>query len=279
VLNEYIDLDVDRRSPDLFEKPLVKGTVTPEAALAVVIGSMAAAYGLTLVYFMNIWTLILLSLSFCFGAIYDVLGKRFAGSDFTLALWMFFFCLYGASIVSLDFTNLLYLVAFLGFFQILFNNAIEGGLKDSDHDAIAGARTLAHSLGVRVKNNKFHISKAFKFSSYLIKMGYLTIVVLIIFLGTIKIVSIYDYLQLILLIILIIIILTSQNRFLNTHHFRRDKLKRIFSVHEIATFYIAPILLLQLIGLPAVIILLLLPLGWYLGLNLILYGRPLEPKV
>jgi hypothetical protein len=73
--------------------------------------------------------------------------------------------------------------------------------------------------------------------------------------------------------------LFTLQKFLNQQEFRRDKLKRIFSVHEIATYYVAPIILLQLIGAFAVVFLLLLPLFWYMGLNLILYGRPLEPRV
>jgi 4-hydroxybenzoate polyprenyltransferase len=141
VLNEYIDLEVDKRSPDLAQKPLVSGTIAPQAALAVVFISLILSYILTIVFFFDIWPLILLSLSFGFGAIYDIYGKRFAGSDFTLALWIFGFCLFGASIQTIEFTGILYLVAGLGFFQILFNNAIEGGLKDADHDAAAGAKT------------------------------------------------------------------------------------------------------------------------------------------
>jgi 4-hydroxybenzoate polyprenyltransferase len=279
VLNEYIDLEVDKRSPDLAEKPLVSGTVTPQTALGVVYISLIFSYILSIAFFFDIWSLIMLSLSFVFGAIYDIYGKRFAGSDFTLALWIFFFCLFGASIQSIDFTGVLYLVAGLGFFQILFNNAIEGGLKDADHDAAAGAKTLAHTLGVRVYGKKLSIPKTFKVSSYSIKIAHIFLILLLIYIGIIKIKDIIDIVQIILIILLISLVLFTLHRFLSFQIFRRDKLKRIFSVHEIATYYMAPIILLQLIGLYAVIFLLLLPLFWYMGLNMILYGRPLEPRV
>ena len=123
VLNEYIDLDVDRLSPDLSKKPLVSGTITPKAALAVAFIALIISYIIFFIYFFNLWALIFLTLSVEFGAIYDIKGKRFAGSDFTLALWIFFFCLFGASIVSTEFSGVLYLIAGLGFFQILFNNS------------------------------------------------------------------------------------------------------------------------------------------------------------
>jgi 4-hydroxybenzoate polyprenyltransferase len=281
VLNEYIDLEVDKRSPDLAEKPLVSGTIAPQASLVVVFTSLILSYILLIIFFFDIgfWSMILLSLSFGFGAIYDIHGKRFAGSDFTLALWIFLFCLFGASIQSIEFTGVLYLVAGLGFFQILFNNAIEGGLKDADHDAAAGAKTLAHTLGARVQDGKLIIPNTFKFSSYSIKLGHISLIILLIYVGAFRIRELYDIIQLILIIILIFIIFYTLQRFLSLKDFRRDKLKRIFSIHEIATYYLAPIILLQIIGIFAVLFLLLLPLFWYMGLNLILYGRPLEPRV
>ena len=279
VLNEFIDLDVDRLSPDLAGKPLVKGTVAPNSALALAFAAMILSYALTILYLFDPWTIIMLSLAFEFGAIYDIYGKRFAGSDFMLALWIFFFCLFGASVVGHQYTGLLYLVAGLGFFQILFNNAIEGGLKDSDHDATAGARTLAGVLGVRVINKKLIVTRSFKLASYTIKLAYLAIVVILIYFSILRISNIFDYLHFFIIIILILIILATQHKFLNETKFMRDKLKRIFSVHEIATFYLSALILLQLLGVVTIIYLLILPLIWYIILNLVLYGKPLEPKV
>jgi 4-hydroxybenzoate polyprenyltransferase len=282
VLNEYIDLEVDRLSPDWAEKPLVKGTVSLNAALGLVFGAMIISYILTIIFFFNFWTLLLLTLAFEFGAIYDIHGKRFAGSDFTLAFWIFFFCLFGASIVSIQFTGPLFLVAGLGFFQILFNNAIEGGLKDADHDAVGGAHTLAHALGVKVRSGKIILPGTFKFASYSIKLCYICLIILIIYFSKPPIIvldSVWGYLQLFIIIIFIFIIFSTLHVFLNQVEFDRDKLKRIFSMHEISTYYIVPIILLQLLGLFSVLILLLIPLIWYILLNLTLYGKPLEPKV
>jgi 4-hydroxybenzoate polyprenyltransferase len=279
VLNEYIDLDVDRLAPDLAKKPLVSGTITPNAALAAAFIALIISYIIYFIYFFNLWALIFLTLSYEFGAIYDIKGKRFAGSDFTLALWIFFFCLFGASIVTTEFTGVLYLVAGLGFFQILFNNAVEGGLKDADHDALAGAHTLANKLGVRVIKNNLKITRTFKFSSYAIKLAHISLVVLLLFTGIFKITNLLNYLHLILIIFLIFVIFFTLHKFMNMSEFNRDKLKRIFSIHEIATFYLATIILLQLIGFVAVIFLLLFPLLWYMALNLILYGKLLVPRV
>jgi len=279
VLNEYVDVDVDKLSPDLAEKPLVKGTVSLPTALAVTIGALVLCYLLTIVFFLNLWTLIMLTLAFEFGAIYDIHGKRFPGSDFTLALWIFFFCLFGASVVSNQYTGILYLVAGLGFFQILFNNAVEGGIKDADHDATAGAHTLAHVLGVHVQNGRLIIPNMFKFTTYAIKIGHISLVLVLIYFGIINISTTADYFHLLIIILLIIIIFYTMHKFLSVTVFNRDKLKRIFSIHEIATFYLAPVLLVQLLGLLPVLVILFLPLAWFIILNIILYGKPLEPRV
>ena len=279
VLNEYIDVDVDRRAPDLVKKPLVAGTISMTTALVIVFGAILLSFIFTFLFFLNIWTVLFLTLSFVFGAIYDIHGKRFVGSDFTLALWIFFFCLFGASIISIQFTGELYLIAGLGFFQILFNNAVEGGIKDADHDALAGAKTLANALGVRVKKGKLVLPGTFKLASYAIKLGFISLIIILVYVSIIKIRSFLDNFLLLTIILLIFIIFYTLHKFLNIIEFHRGRLKRIFSIHEIATFYLTPILLLQLLGFEIVLFLLILPLAWYMALNVILYGRLLEPQV
>jgi hypothetical protein len=196
-----------------------------------------------------------------------------------LALWIFFFCLFGASVITHNYTGLVIMVAALGFFQILFNNAIEGGLKDSDHDAKGGAKTLANSLGVRVIRGKPVIPTPFKIVSYSIKFFYVLVILVMINFSLLKISTLMDYVQLFLIIILLFIIFFTLNKFLNITEFRRNKLKRIFSVHEIATFYLSTLIILQVIGLIWVIGILILPLVWYILLNIVLYGKALEPRV
>ncbi len=279
VLNEYIDVDVDRLSPDLAEKPLVKGSISISTALYIAFGAMILSYVLTIIFFFDVWVLIMLTLAYLFGAIYDIHGKRFAGSDFTLAPWIFFFCLFGASVVSNQFTGVIYLVAGLGFFQILFNNAVEGGIKDADHDWYAGAHTLANKFGVTVRKGALIIPKTFKFASYAIKIGHIILAVILVILLDIRLANFIDLIYIIIIILLILIIFSTLHTFLNETDFNREKLKHIFSVHEIATFYLATILLLPLIGFIAVLGILLLPLIWYIVLNLMLYGKPLAPRV
>jgi len=288
VLNEYIDVDIDRLSPDLSEKPLVKGSVSMQGALAVVITSVSLTYILTFIYFLDLWVIVALTLSHICGVIYDVWGKKFPGSDFVLAGWIFWFCIYGACVADtslslLELPLIIYIIAGLGFTQIVFNNAVEGGLKDVDHDHIGDARTLATVLGVKVKKGKLKVSTEFRVFTWSIKIFHI-ILFLSLFINPDLDFWGYEpfYAQLILLILIFIligVIFATTYRFLNFTKFDRSKLKRVFSIHEISTYFIVPLILLPLIGIWISIGLLLLPLVWFIALNLVLYGKPLEPQV
>jgi 4-hydroxybenzoate polyprenyltransferase len=287
-LNEYIDVDIDRLSPDLSKKPLVKGSVSMQGALGVILTSVSMTYILTILIFPSFWILVILTLSHLCGVIYDVYGKKFPGSDFVLAAWIFLFCLFGA--MSADFTLdpfempfIIYILSGLGFMQIVFNNAVEGGLKDVDHDHIGDARTLATVLGVKVKKSKLKISTKFRTFTWSIKIFHILLFFTLFFNSDLAFWE-YEhfYVKIILLLfifILIGVIFFTTYRFLNFQEFDRSKLKRIFSIHEISTYFIVPLILVPLLGLPISMGLLFLPLIWFICLNLVLYGKPLEPQV
>ncbi len=287
VLNEYIDVDIDRLSPDLAEKPLVKGSVTMKGAAAVIIVSFVLTYILAIFFFLRFWAIIALTISFVFGAIYDIYGKKFPGSDFVLALWIFWFCLFGASTLTshnpFELPALIYIVAGLGFMQIVFNNAVEGGIKDVDHDHLGGAKTLATVMGVKVKRGKLLFSSLFKGFTWGLKIVHIALFITLFFMPDLdfwKFESFYIRLLIIIFILcLVIAIFYTTYKFLNIGKFDRSKLKRIFSIHEISTYFIVPIILIPLLGIYVAIGLLLLPLIWFIFLNLVLYGSPLEPRV
>jgi 4-hydroxybenzoate polyprenyltransferase len=286
VLNEYIDVDIDRLSPDLTEKPLVKGSVSMKGAAAVIIISFVLTYILTIFFFLRFWAIITLTLSFVFGAIYDIYGKKFPGSDFVLALWIFWFCLFGASTLTSDnpfeLPTLIYIVAGLGFMQIIFNNAVEGGIKDVDHDHLGGAKTLATVMGVKVKRGKLSLSASFKGFTWGLKIVHIALFLTLFLMPDLDLWGFepfYKSLIIIFILLLIIAIFYTTYRFINIGKFDRSKLKRIFSIHEISTYFIVPIILIPLLGIIVAIGLLLLPLIWFIFLNLGLYGSPLEPRV
>jgi len=201
------------------------------------------------------------------------------GSDFILGGGFFFLCLFGASTVSTHITKLAYIVCLSCFLHIVFNNSIEGGLKDVDHDSSAGAKTFATRMGVKVKKGKLIVTKKFTAFAVSVKGAYIGLIVLLGFQPELNLwCSNEDIIQ-IITVILVVVVFVTLYKFLTLSIFERSTLKKLFSVHEIASYYLGPIVILSLIGLQYTLVLLLLPLLWYIVLNFILYGTLLQPQV
>ena len=279
VLNEYIDVEVDNKSADLKKKPLISGSITKNQALFIVIISIICSYALIVFFYRSIYPITFFSLALLLGGLYNLYGKKIAGMDFVLAGGFFFFCLMGASTVSTDFNALVYLACLIYFFQIAFNNAVEGGLKDVDHDGIGGAKTLAQFMGVNVKLGVLQITKSFAVFAYALRIIFLG---LLVFLGSQPQLEIWSYkhgFQMIITMFLAVISLGTLSRFLKSIKFDRSKLKKLFSLHEITSFFMVIVVLSPLFDLQLNVFLLLLPVVWYLVSNVALYGKPLEPRV
>ncbi len=234
---------------------------------------------LTIFYFQSIYPLIFLSLAFASGSIYDLFGKKIPGSDVFVAGACFFIFLFGASVVSIEFTNLIFIVAFSCFFHIIFNNAVEGGLKDIDHDFLAGAKTTAIRMGVDLKDEKLVITKKFSIFAYSIKVFYIGLVILAGFQPEIKLWQSDNYMLYTIFIILTYIVLITLYKFWHPLNFNRKQLIRLFAVHEIFAYFLGPIILVTLIGYTYVILLLLIPVFWFMICNLIVYQKLLQPQV
>jgi 4-hydroxybenzoate polyprenyltransferase len=279
VLNEYSDIEVDKKSADLKNKPLVSGNISKNKALIIVITSIIFGYALIVFFHRSIFPISFFTLALILGGLYDMYGKRLAGMDFVLAGGFFFICLMGASTVSNEFNVLIYILCLLFFFQIAFNNAAEGGLKDVDHDGMANAKTLAQSLGVTVKDGVLRITKSFAAFAYGLRFIFLG---LIVFLGSKPELDIWSYrhsIQMTVIVILVGIIFLVLTNFLKSMRFDRSRLMRLFSIHEMASYFTLILVLSPLFELHFTIFLLILPAIWYIASNIALYGTLLEPRV
>jgi 4-hydroxybenzoate polyprenyltransferase len=280
VLNEYADVEVDKKSIDLKKKPLVSGAISKRNALFVVLFSSAFSCILTVVFFKSILPLVFILLALLFGGSYDFLGKKISGSDFILALGFFFLCLMGASTVSHNFSNIVYIVCSLYFIHIVFNNSVEGGLKDVDHDYLADAKTLATKMGVKVEKGKLKVTKSFISYVMLIKIIFIVLIFLLCLQPEINLFSSYDYLlRMFLFTFFVFIIFFTMFKFLNAKIFDRIFLKRLFSIHEMSSYFLVVIVLSPMIGIIATLSLILVPFFWYIISNIVLYRKILQPQV
>jgi 4-hydroxybenzoate polyprenyltransferase len=270
VLNEIQDIEIDKISKDLKSKPLIDGSISLRGARAVVISSYVLVLVLTAVFFFN-KAIILLGVSlvsFLLGWIYDSLGKKLPHADYPLGLMVFFVALYGGFSVTNDFTPFVYTIALLAFTQILIQNIV-AGLKDADHDFMAGGLSTSLRLGVKVKGKHFTVTRRFIAYVFLLKTLHISLTILPFVTGWIP----YEAWQLSLVVLLNAIAVVFMIRFLTMKIFKREKIMRAIGFHEMFTFMIIPILLTGFIGYVAAAFLVVFPIIWLGAFLMILYGR------
>ena len=279
VLNEIFDVNVDRKSDDLQDKPLVSGSVSVRQAYWVVGVSLVLLCVLMVAFFQAVVPFVLLILSLLLASVYDVFGKRLVGADFVLAGSFFCICLCGSSTVSLELSFVAFLLGLVYFVQIVFNNAVEGGLKDVGHDFKAGAKTLALRLGVVVEKGVLVVSKRFWLFSLCVKGVF---IVLVLWLGAQPEMQVLFGEGFFVLVVGFLLLMGSvffMVRFLRLGVFDRGRLKRLYSGHEMTSYAALLLMLYPVIGIGWSVFLIVLPLVWFLVFNVVLYGTLLEPRV
>ena len=272
VLNEYFDLEVDRRLDLLAGKPLVSGAVKPGSALVFCAAAAVLSY---LIFTFLIgsgefwWPRIFLILSIAVFYSYDRWGKRWAVADALLAGYVGFLCLAGSAATGWPLNPLAVVVAVLAFGQLFLQNAL-ANMKDVIQDADAGAKTTALRLGVRVdkKNNRFIIPGPFK--------GYILVVKLIhvaVIYGYLLFFSAFDLFQFVFVTLVVIVMMAVLYRILWMRYFERERLLRAIGGHELITYAIIPLLFIGLINPMTVILLIIFPVVWMAAFMQMMYGR------
>lgn len=152
VLNDVLDLPVDRTQPSRQRDPLVLGAIRPGQALLVALVPMPLTVPLT------IWlggagdAHATLAAGFGLMAVYNLWGKRCPIPPLTDAaqgLAWGSLALYGALALGGEPNMLTWVVVAYAAGFLLHINGIHGGLRDLDNDLASGARTTAIFLGAR----------------------------------------------------------------------------------------------------------------------------------
>lgn len=278
VLNDYVDIDIDKESKDLSERPLVKGTISRKTALRISISCYILIFSLAFIFFRDFLSLLMLTLAVSLGTIYDCFGKKFLGSDFVLAAGIAFFCLFGAATASPNIGMLTMIIASLIFTHVLFFNIIEGGLKDADNDRRSGAKTTAVYMGVKTESHVY-IPKKFKVLALSIEFTSAILVFLPFLIFPEIYLSDFWYLQIIALLVLTISLFLSIVKMLNIKSFDRQKVTMIITKHEIKRYIIVPVILMSFCDIRWLLIILSLPTIWYLSFTIILHDKPFRRRL
>jgi len=278
VLNDIIDIKVDKLSKDLTARPLVQGSITRKRAAFFAVFCMIGSFLLSLVFFSElrsyIFLFIILLLAYFFATVYDIASKKYPGMDLFVAGAVFFLILFGASTIGTP-TTLAYIVALIGGLQVLFMNMINGAIKDIDHDKAGSANTIAIRLGANVHAGIIALPLSFKTTGYIIEIGRM----LLIFIPFTTFVMPSLYLsvwQITLLVILEVLIFVSIYKLYSIKTFDRTRIRKSIGITVIFMYATTPIMLCSLNIYIALVA--LIPPLWFFGSNLMLHKTVFEPK-
>lgn len=285
VLNDVIDIKVDKLSRELTARPLVSGTITRKKATYFAVSCMALSWIFALFFYfyrdINILSfLIILSILIFAGilsTIYNVVSKKYPCMDIFVVSAIFFLIIFGAATVSheqLFSTPLVWIVAFIGSIQVLFMNMINGAIKDIDHDAEGLAKTLAIRLGAGVKKGIVTLPYSLKTIGYLIEVSRSFLIFCpFIFLPNEFPIQIW---QILLLIILTILTFFSIYKLFSIEKFERNKVRKHVGIVVIFMYATAPVMLYSLN--PYIVLVALVPPLWFIFSNILLHKTVLAPK-
>ena len=281
LLNDYADVELDNLVDDLKKKPLVSGDVSKKSALLIGIFLILIIFFLiSILYyekpidtnkFIAINCIILAGF---LGTIYNLYGKRIIGSDFLVAISMSFVFLFGALSFGQP-TIITWIIFILTFNQTLHMNAVEGGIKDADHDYKMGVTNIALSSGVKVDKTTLFIPNSFKTFGFGIRLFSVVLLFLpFVFFG-------YSYYlwQIILLAVLTFILIVLSVKFLTMKIFDRSKIRRSIGIQSFLRYSLVPIMLIPIIGTFPSVIIIIFPIVWYIIFTPLLGEEMFKPRM
>jgi len=284
MLNDYMDVDIDRQCPELSQRALVKGTISKKVAKFIIISCFFSAYAMLFIFFYrhNIYFYIGLTcliMADILAGIYNTRGKRIIGSDFLLALGQALYLLFGAFLVIKTWSSinsLTWTLCILFFLQMLYNNAVVGGLKDAYHDNLMKVRNIALASGVTItKKKQIFVPKGFRAFGIGLRMLSIGLIFVPLIFNTIA----YASSQIIALIILSGLLIYTCVHMLFTTRFDRIKLRKNIMFQLFIWYALILIVLVSIIGWLYAVLLLLFPTLWYILFSLIIDRKVLSPDI
>lgn len=282
VLNDYIDVEVDTLSKDLQNRPLVSGTVTKHAALVICFICIVSAFLTFFILFygkvitnMRFLSIVFILFAWILGSIYNIYGKKIFASDILVAISLSFIFLIGAFALDKQPTLFTWIVLILTFNNLFYMNAIQGGIKDADHDVLMNVNNIALRLGVNVNEEKLFIPFSFKFLGLAIKSSS----IILLFSPFLIFNQSYTIMQIIALVCGSAAVIYINIKLLSLKEFKRDTIRKYISIESFLRYSLVPIMLLSFIGVFPAIIIMLFPMIWYVVFTPLTGVKLLKPRM
>jgi len=282
LLNDYVDADLDKLVKELKGKPLAGGHIDRIHGLSISIFLIILWYFLIFILYQGetinqfrFSALLCITLAGLLGFFYDIYGKRFFGSDFLLALGISFVFLFGALSFGKP-NDITWIVFILIFNNIVHMNAVEGGIKDVDHDFMMNTKNFALQSGVYMDKEKLIIPLRFKIFS----MGIRLFSVFLLFIPFFYFGYSYFPLQIIFLFLFSMVMLLLNVKLINLKIFKRGKIRKLIGVQSFLRYSLVPLMLMSIIEIWWYSLLLIfIPLIWYIAFTPLIGERLFKPRM
>jgi 4-hydroxybenzoate polyprenyltransferase len=281
ILNDFVDAELDRLVPELQEKPLVSGVIQRKTAVFICALCAFFAFFLLMILYrgqtvtdFKIFAALSLLLAGVLGSIYDLYGKKLPGSDLLVSISMAFLVLVGAYSFGAPIA-LTWIVFILTFNQSLHMNAVEGGIKDADHDYKMGVINLAYLSGVRVEGDKLTIPWSFKIFGLAIRFTS----AFLLFTPALFFGYHYEIWTLLLLVFATAVVLFFSIRLVMMTRFDRDRIRKYIGLQSFLRYSLVPIMLVPLIGPLGMLILIVFPIAWYIIFTPLVKEKLFKPRM
>jgi len=285
VINDLVDIKVDKLSNELFARPLVSGSISRKKATIFAVVCMISSFILSMFFYKGLVSYILLFsiliFAYILATIYNFASKKYPGMDIFVAGAIFFLILFGAATVSttqLLSNPLIWIVALIGALQVLFMNMFNGAIKDIDHDEKGLANTLAIRLGAKTRKGVITLPTSFKTVGYAVELtrSFLIFLPFLFLTPFNQIGEIAVLLRIAVLLIFTIITLFSIHKLFSIKTFDRHRIRKWIGIIVIVMYATTPIMLSSL-NLYFILVAFVPPL-WFISSNIVLHGTVLEPK-
>jgi 4-hydroxybenzoate polyprenyltransferase len=282
ILNDFADVELDSLVKELHGKPLVDGDISTKNAAAISVFFILLSFFFVFLLWRGqpfngykFMAAVCIVLAGLFGAFYDFYGKKIAGSDFFLAISISFIFLFGALSVGKP-TDITWIIFLLTFNQSLHMNAVEGGIKDADHDYKMGVSNLALASGVKVKGDHITIPRSFQVFSMAIRLWSACLLFIPFFLLGYS----YQLWQLVILGLATFGVLYLNYRLLVLTVFDRSRIQKLIGTQSFLRYSLVPLMLLPILTTYFYpLFLIVLPIAWYMIFTSFVGEKLFKPRM
>jgi len=273
--NDYCDYELDRQASDLQRRVLVRGDVSRSEALILSLVLFTITLLITIISWPGWQPLaILLLLAGCI-VVYNRFSKSFIGADPIFALAGALFILLGAAAVMPGYSllhapALTWIVFAVSFLDHWHFNAVLGGLKDVVTDRRHGCKTIACAGTVVADDGSLTFRPQFRAIAWALNL----VVVFLYFLPVLAFDHPASNTQLAVMALTSAIMLLQVGLLFRLRQFDRRRIEALTRQRELASKAVMVSMLFSWAGEFWVLMLMTLPMAFYMVLNSLMNGHP-----